>query len=342
MIEFYGDDILDLQTEIVGVGSKTFYYEDPEHVRIFTKKWYPIGDIKPKAVIQVAQGMGEDVSFYEEFAREFVRRGYLVYTNDARGHGKTAGNVEDLSYKHEVGYAGIDGFNWMVQDLYILTEIIKLEYPDLPIYLLGNSLGSVLAQSYAYRYGKFIDGIIYCATTGPLDRERLQKLIDIGNEEVAHLGRKVPGLKSTDAFLGSWNQEFLPARTILDWLSRDEEMVDESLASPFSNIIFKSGFFQDLFNALGEIHKENNIVNIPKYLPIYSVSGDRDVFNDHGKGIKQLFKLYEQKGLKDITYKIYPEARHAILREINRKEVFEDIDHWLESHLSTKNLQFLL
>ena len=310
-----------------------FYFKDRQGINIFTKKWYPPENQKIYGVIQIAHGMGETSDYYSEFSEQISKSGFIVYINEARGHGRTAGDISNPSYEINAGYMGHDGINWMVEDLNILTDIIKNQNPNLPIFLLGHSLGSVLAQIYAYKYGNNLNGIIYSGTTGPIEKSQIRKFIEIANIEASNLGRKAPSVDAANAFFEHWNDQFQPSRTDYDWLTRDNDMLDETLNSPYAAINYKVGYYVDFFNSLINLHEESFIDKIPKRLPVLSISGSKDSFGNNGEGIIKLFQLYKKHGLEDTTYKIYENGRHEMLREINRNEVIEDIKNWLYDHI---------
>lgn len=312
---------------------KTFFYKDQQGINLFTKKWCHSESEKIRGVIQIAHGMGETTDYYEEFSEQMAKVGFIVYINEGRGHGRTAGDINEPSYAEHAGYMGEDGINWMVEDLKILTDRIKIENPGLPIFLLGHSLGSVLAQIYAYKYGNEVNGIIYSGTTGPIHMKKITRLIEISNEEVKEKGRKAVSIESLNAFFEHFNDEFQPSKTDYDWLTSDSSMLEDTLSSPYAAIEYKVGYFEDLFNALKDIHSPSVIEEIPKNLPIFSISGSKDPFGDNGNGVKELFKIYEQYDIRDATYKIYENGRHEMLREVNRDEVIMDLRNWLYDHI---------
>ena len=68
---------------------------------------------------------------------------------------------------------------------------------------------------------------------------------------------------------------------------------------------------------------------MPTVIPYLILSGDKDPVGENGKGVKKLAALYRKVGVQDIIMKLYPGARHEVLNEVNREEVFEDILRWL-------------
>ncbi|WP_010235435.1 alpha/beta fold hydrolase [Clostridium arbusti] len=311
------------------VNEKVFFFKDNDKNNIYTKVWYPRKRHKVKGIIQVAHGLGETIEYYEEFADFFIQNGYIVYVNEALGHGRTAGDINDLSYKYTGGNTGTDGLNHMVNNLKMLTDDIKRKYFNKKIFLIGHSLGSVLSQIYAYKYGDSINGIIFTGAISDLGEEKFGNLIRIAKNEVETYGRSEPSLEAFNAIFGHLNDKFEPASTEFDWITSDEKMLKESLSSPYANIQFNTGFYLDFFYALKDRIDKNNLRKIPKDLPLFFLSGSDDPF---GNGIKELFNIYREERLKDISFNLYEGKRHSILREVNRSVVFKDILNWINKH----------
>lgn len=131
---------------------------------------------------------------------------------------------------------------------------------------------------------------------------------------------------------GDYNNAFKPNRTKFDWLSRDDKEVDKYINDPYCGTIFTAGFFYDFLNGLKKIEDKKNFKLIPKNLPIYIFSGDKDPVGKFGKGVLNLYNRYKNHGVKDIKYKLYSEGRHEMLNEINRDEVMDDTVQWLDSY----------
>ncbi|HEX3045345.1 MAG TPA: alpha/beta hydrolase [Bacillota bacterium] len=306
--------------------SATFTFKDPEEYEIFVYKWSPDPGQKPKAVVQIAHGMAEEASRYKGLAQALTGAGYLVYADDHRGHGRTAGTLD------KVGYMGKDGFNGAVEDLRQLNQIIRAEYPGLPVFLLGHSMGSFLTQQYIYKYGSDLSGAILSGTSGPQG-----PILSLGRF-LARLVIIFKGAQTPSPFLdqltfGSYNQRFKPNRTRFDWLSRDEAEVDAYLANPFCGTIFSAGYFYDLCGGLQQIHWIQNQRKIPTNLPIYAFSGTMDPVGRFTRTVRRLLDTYQQLNIRDVTYKFYPEGRHEMLNEINRDEVIRDLIAWLDKHV---------
>ncbi|MDU3368313.1 MAG: lysophospholipase [Clostridioides difficile] len=303
-----------------------FTFKGEEGLDIYTYKWEDENIKKPKAVIQIAHGMAETAQRYDTFAKVLTKNGYIVYINDHRGHGKTAKIIENVGHLAEK-----EGFRCLVEDMYTLTNIIKKENEDLPIYLFGHSMGSFASQRYIMDYSNNLSGLILCGSNGKqgiiLNLAHL-----IINHEIKKYGRRFKSNKINNLIFGG---EIIRRneKTKFDWLSRDKEQVEKYINDPFCGVVCSCGFFYDLVQGLKEIEDKENLKKVPLDIPIYIISGDKDPIGKNGKGVLRLRDRYIKLGVKDVTCKLYKDGRHELLNEINREEVFEDIICWLNNKI---------
>jgi alpha-beta hydrolase superfamily lysophospholipase len=306
---------------------ENFTFTSAEGTEIFVYVWKPDEGIKVKGIVQIAHGMAETGARYERFADKLTEHGYIVYINDHRGHGKTAQTIDNVGYLAES-----EGFKWLVEDVHQLTGIIKSNHPGLPVFLLGHSMGSFVTQKYIMLYGRELNGTILSGSNGKQGLILKFATIIAQNELKKH-GRKSKSPKLNKISFGKHNKAFEPKRTEYDWLSRDEAEVDKYINDPFCGGIFTVGFFYDLLIGLKEIENKQNLFLVPRELPIYIFSGDKDPVGRNGKGIIKLFNTYKQLNIQDVTYKLYKDGRHEMLNETNRDEVMRDVILWLDRHL---------
>lgn len=306
---------------------ENFTFKDKGDLEIFVYKWLPDEKMQVKGVVQIAHGMAETAARYSGLASALTSNGFIVYANDHRGHGKTAGETSKL------GDLGEDGFNSMVENMKSLNEMIKKENLNLPIFLFGHSMGSFLTQRYICLYGSGLKGAILSGSCGKqgiiIDIARL-----IAKGEIKKIGRGAKSNKLNKLSFGSYNNCFKPTRTDFDWLSRDNKEVDKYIDDPFCGTIFTAGFFYDFLGGLKSIADKREIKKVPKDLPIYIFSGDKDPVGKSGKGVLKLVRSYKEHGIKDLTYKLYKDGRHEMLNEVNKGEVIEDVIKWLNMHIS--------
>ena len=132
---------------------------------------------------------------------------------------------------------------------------------------------------------------------------------------------------------GAFNKPFEPNITDFDWLSRDQKEVEKYINDDKCGFMCTNGFFYDLLTGVEFANSRENVESLPKDLPLLIISGDMDPVGDYGKGVKKIYKLYSDAGIVDVTLKLIPDARHELLNETNRKEVYEILWGWLESHM---------
>lgn len=302
---------------------KEFYFKGKENLNIHVYK-YTSENIKPKAVVQIAHGMSETAIRYKEFAQELTENGYVVYINDHRGHGITAKTIDNIGYLAEK-----DGFTCLVEDMNILTNIIKEENPHLPIYLFGHSMGSFASQRYIMEYGDNLAGLILSGSNGK--HGKILKVAQlISKSEIKKHGRRHRSKKLDNLIFGGNNKGFKPSKTDFDWLSRDEKEVQKYIDDPFCGVLFTCGFFYDFIKGLQEVEDKENLKKVPLDLPIYIMSGDKDPVGKNGKGVLRLKDRYVNLGVKKVSCKLYEGGRHEMLNEINKEEVIKDIISWLD------------
>lgn len=295
---------------------------------IHVNRWLPEGPAK--AVVQIAHGMAEHSDRYARFAEQLTGAGYAVYAGDHRGHGGTATAPEDEGY-----FADHAGWATVVDDLHLVTERAKSEQPGLPFFLLGHSMGSFLARSYAARFGDELDGLILTGTGG--DPGLLGKVgALVASVEGRIRGRRHKSTLLNSLTFGQYNKAFQPNRTEFDWLSRDDAEVDKYIADPRCGNVFTSGFFADLLPGLAEINSDETVERVPKDLPIHLASGSMDPVGDRTKGVQQVATQYRRLGVEDVTTRFWPDARHEILNETNRDEVMAELIAWLDDHLPSR------
>ena len=264
--------------------------------------WLPEQSADIKGVLQIAHGLSEHAKRYEAFAKVLTANGYAVYANDHRGHGQTAGSPEKVGYFEETPF-----WKAALGDMHQLTQIIQKEQSDVPVFLFGHSMGSLLTREYVTHWGKELKGAIICATGG--DPGMLGKIGAV----VARLTSAISGKKERSQFMdnlsfGKFNDAFKPNRTDFDWLSRDEKEVDQYIADPYCGVVFTAGFWVDFLKGINYINSADAYQKTPKELSLLLIAGDKDPVGDMAKGVLQIKQAYEQVAIKDLSCTIYPDC----------------------------------
>jgi alpha-beta hydrolase superfamily lysophospholipase len=302
----------------------------------------PYEEFRPKGLVHIIHGMAEHSQRYEWLAQKLNAAGFEVWAADQRGHGKTAdAAVNDPGKGGLLGHCfDGDGFARVTADIDTINRTIRKERPGLPLFILGHSWGSFIAQNYIETYGGLfpgaadsirLAGCILSGTRGPggTTEKMGRPLVSF----IAFLNGGRRGSKFIRAIAdGPYSKPFRPNRTNFDWLSRDTNMVDAYVNDPYCGKLCSAGFYRDMLNGLGMVHQSEAIERIPRNLPVYVFSGSTDPVGEMGESPTALVNLYRSLGIADLDFVLYPDARHETINETNREEVAANLLAWLNKH----------
>ena len=276
-------------------------YQDAEGVKIHYYVWKAR---KPRAVIQIAHGLGEYATRYGWLAGKLTAEGYTVYADDHRGHGQTG--LGQYGGDHtKLGKLGPGGMRATVEGIRQLTGIIRSENAGLPLVLLGHSWGSLLAQMLVNTYSEEYGAVILSGSA----------LRAFGHTNTGDLNAKYKHLGSTG----------------YEWLSRDPAVVATAASDPLMFVANGVKLFgiADSLRLLGKPSK-----GIDHDLPVLIQVGSNDVVG----GVKSnelLAQAYlERGGLSDVELIVYTGAQHEIFNETNKDEVVADTLAWLADRVA--------
>lgn len=287
-------------------------------------EWKPEGEIC--AALQISHGMIDHIARYKEFAEFLTESGIVVYGHDHLGHGKTAA-PEDLGFFSEK-----DGASCVIRDIHRVARYGAKKYPGIRHFFLGHSMGSYFLRRYLLAFHDEMDGAILVGTG-----DQPTALVWTGYFLAGAVCR-LKGNRYRSRFLhalalGGNNRAFRPIRTRHDWLSRDEEQVNRYEQDELCRFLFTSGAYRDFFQTILGLKRMERRNKIPAALPVLFLSGDKDPVGENGKGVGRVYHRYDQAGCKDLTIGFYHSARHEILNEINREEVYGDICRWIRERI---------
>ena len=287
------------------------------------RQWMP--DQQPRAVILILHGLAEHSARYERFAKSATARDVAVVTYDHRGHGpaEAAGTPAH--------FADHDGWEHVVADVAHVVRAVRQAFPDTPLVLLGHSMGSYIAQSFAMRAPETIDLLILSGSTLPNRAEvRIARVLAWLISAASRRGSPAR-LMNTLSF-GKFNDAFKPNRTEFDWLSRDPAEVDKYIADTNCGQLASNRLWYDLLGGLLEISADSAISRLTKELPVLICGGEKDPVGGKS-GMTRLHEAYVAAGMSNVSLKLYPDGRHEMLNETNRDEVTSDLLSWIDTHL---------
>lgn len=288
-------------------------------------RWEPEGR-SVRAVLQICHGVAEHIARYDAFARYLNELGIAVVGHDHLGHGRSLPEGGTPVYFGE-------GNTWhtVVDDIYVLHQRIRLWYPDVPLCIMGHSMGSFLTRTYLIRYPGTVKAAIIMGTGWQPEMTIRGGLL---------LAGILSGLKGPDAVskmvtnmaFGAYNKAFGDKpRTPNDWLSADTDNVDRYMADPLCGADATVGLFRQMLRGLRFNQTPGNIDRMDKNAPILLIAGQDDPVGDMGAGVRRTHDAFKRAGIRDVTLKLYPGLRHEILNEAAMRDtVYGDIGAWLD------------
>ena len=280
---------------------------------------YLWNDVKnPKGVVQISHGMAEHARRYDAFAKFLNANGYVVFADDHRAHGMTS---TKQSKKGIYGYHKGDIYNDTVRDEIAITAHLKERF-GVPVVYLGHSYGSMLGQRYIEMKNESC-GAILCGSAN-MKGALLGVGCAVANVQYKLLGGEKAGKLLNALSFGSYNAKFKSDKTDYAWLSRDKEQVKKYILDEQCGGVMSIAFFKFFFNGLKDSYKKEKLAGIDKNKPIAIFSGALDPVGGAGKLVDKLYKQYVDLGVKDVSLKLYADARHEILNEVNNAEVYAD------------------
>ncbi len=298
-----------------------FNSSDAEH-KIRTLIWQN-DELTPIGIVQLAHGMAEHIERYDEFARFLANNSFIVCGNDHLGHGKSVNDRSELGF-----FAETNGNIRLVDDMHILTKIMKKKYPNMPYFLFGHSMGSLCARVYTTHFGSELNGVVYCGTAElPAAAGALKPIIDSLIEKFGP--RKV--YDKLGEIFNNFSNISVPDKTSnIDWLSRNVENREKYAADDLCGFTFTISAYRDVFALASECSSKSWAAMVPADLPILIISGALDPIGMNGKGVISVSDNLVLAG-KDPTVILYPGDRHEILNEDDRDRVYNDVLSWLNS-----------
>lgn len=272
-----------------------------------------------KASIQIVHGMEEHKERYYDFANFLVDNGYNVIVSDLRGHGESAPNLSHIADKK--------GDELLIKDQQEITRYITKRFLGVPIILFGHSMGTIISrnllQSDSNQYIKVVlSGYVNPNPASPV-------AVFLGNTVKLFKGSKRHSKLLTTLAMGPFKKAVKNRKTDLDWLSKNEENVQNYIKDPYCGVEFTIGSYCALFHLLNNMKKANKYKAINKELPFLLISGEEDPCTGGEKGRKASIKVLEKAGFKNIEVETIKDMRHEILNENDKQKVYDDILNFL-------------
>ena len=278
--------------------------------------------INPKGIVHICHGMAEHIGRYNWLIKKLNDDGYHVISIDHRGHGNRIGDNPKGFFDEQ------NGWNLVVEDLSLLIKKSKQEHPNLKQFVLAHSMGSWIALS-ALQSNIGIDGLILSGSSKPSKFIILIQKILI-KIQILFFGKKSVSLFLDNITLGSYNNFFKPNRTKKDWISSDDDNVDNYIADSLCGFPVTNGLWDDLANGILKVFDNNNYSLSDNSIPIFIISGSKDPVGENGKGVIRLNNFLSNI-FSDVSIKIVDEARHEVFSETTKENSYNTLIKFIET-----------
>ncbi len=278
-----------------------------------------------KGIFQIHHGMSEYKERYLPFMEYLAEAGYVTAIHDCRGHGKSVCSPGDLGYM----YGG--GAEALVEDAHQITIDLKEKWPNMPLILFGHSMGSLVVRDYTRKYDRDIDMLIVCGSPSKNNFLAMGKMIAAVQGKLfgKHHISKILEAASFGTFAGKFPGE----KSHFCWCCSVPEEVQKYENSPLCGFTFTVDGYDALFQLMEETYDtEGWKVDNPN-MPVLFVGGAEDPCIGGPRKYAQAVQLMRKIGYKNTKGKLYPDMRHEILNEKDKKQVFHDIVKYTERQL---------
>lgn len=269
-------------------------FSSADGLKLYYQSWHPQG--LARAVLAIVHGHGGHSSAFGRIVEYFVPRGYIIYSFDLRGHGRSPG---------QQGY--INRWEEYRSDLTVFLDRILDRHPDLALFLLGQSMGGTIALDYVLRQPNRLRGLILMSPALGLGISPWKLLI----------GRILSGVLPRFAL-----------NTSLDFNSgsRDPEMVTICARDPLRHRQGTARLATELLQTIEWVNARASEVSVP--LLILHGGADRIT------PIESSRVFFQQLTIVDREMKEYPESYHELQNDLDYPRVFADMERWLKKHLT--------
>lgn len=293
------------------------FYFDNKATKIYCTAWEDVTD--PKGVVVAVHDAGDHGKRWQDFAAFLNANGYYVVAPDLRGHGRTAGGYDKR------GEVEGDSFFDSVDDLHRLTSYALATY-RLPLVMVGMGYGGMLAVAYIQQYGDTLSGLVLLSPTATGGFSALLGNIATSTT-IGFIDAKNPATLLNRYRYKRYEQPFLAEKNRFAWISRDKEEVRAYVNDAYcgAQFAFSLGFEQARCRGLLKIGMSNRMRKVPDDLPILLLVGDDDPVCMYGLAVDKLHKSLLRAGNNRSYLKTYRHARHDLLHETNRDQVFVDV-----------------
>ena len=278
-----------------------------------------------RGVVLIVHGMQEHRERYEKFINKLLDQNYAVVSYDLPGHG----------HHEELGYFGNDGWNKLVESINDGLEVVENSYKHkVPTVIFSHSMGTMLMRTFMQENDDCFDALVL---SGAPNYNGACKIAQKIGEAVCKVqgDKEYSKLMETMA-LGTYNKVVKNPRTNIDWLSYNNENVDNYMKDDLCGFPFTNRGYLDLFYGMDRMHDKKSFLVKNPNLPILMIAGHDDPCIGGEKGFSETYDFLKSVGYLDITRKLEEHMRHEMYHEVNGERVMDEIIDWINVQIEKK------
>ncbi len=271
----------------------------PDGIELATASWVPD---RPKAVALLAHGHAEHIGRYTHVIEALTAHGYAVSSQDHRGHGRSGGER-----------ALVMRFDDYIDDFRMMALQAQAAHPDLPVVLIGHSMGGLIAARYALAYGGDLTALVTSGAAFIID-EGVSPLKRWLARVIARIAPKAPVPRGEG-----------------DKLSYDPAAVAAFRDDPL-NYHGKTRMRTavEMSDAGADALARATTLRLP-YLAMHGA--DDTLTSPRGTG-----RFHERSRSTDKTLMLWPRMKHEIFNEVESEAVIAFMLDWLDTRIPKHSL----
>lgn len=274
-------------------------------------------DSAPRRTVQLVHGMCEHKERYLPFMDFLAARGCNCVIHDHRGHGASVRRPEDLGYMYKGGWKA------MVEDIAAVAEWTSANFPGQKHNLLGHSMGSMAARSFAKRHDDMIDSLFVVGSPSDNPARGAGSFL-AGCISLFRGGHHRPALLQKLSF-GSYDKPFRQEGGRSAWVCSDKKVLEDYRNDPLCQFRFTANGFSNLLGLMADCYSPEGWKLSNPELPVHFLSGSDDPCMISEKDMQKSLDLMRRAGYRNVDCRLYPGMRHEILNEKGKEAVWQYI-----------------
>ncbi len=295
---------------------REFFLESFDGTKIYVTVWDDV--CSPKGVVQILHGVSEYAPCYDTLAKHLNARGYVVFADDHRAHGRTETDANRGRHKGNV-------FKKTLQDELFFYDWLKEQY-HLPVFVLGHSYGSFLAQAFL-QSGTDVKAVALLGTGHVKSKFGFGAMALFPIWLVAKNWRPRIATWFSDTFV-----KFRGDSGKNQWSNSVKQRREEYFEDKYRSFHTSINFDFYMMSETAKLYSKKALSHLNPTTAVALFCGAEDIVGDKGKGVKRLQKMYLDNGVKCKMH-LYDKARHTIYNEFNREQVFDDVVRFFDKFI---------